>query len=106
MGEVHPKFNRWGLRTNETFLDVSLPRFVISDPAFSLFSSQLHFLGYIIDALGSILFLVKSITRRSKIMLVREGPFCFHFFGGLNAPSLWHACGLPSGGNFSTADST
>ena len=41
MGEAHPKLNvsLELLRTNNTLLDVSLPGFVVSDPAFGLFTS-------------------------------------------------------------------
>ena len=87
-------------RAHDALLDVSLPRFVISNAALGLFASQLHFLGYVIDSLGPIFFLIEAVPRRSEVILVRRGPFCFYFFGGLNAPCLWHACGLPSGGFF------
>src|ERR1041384_1516148 len=87
-------------RAHDALFDVSLPSFVISNAALGLFASQLHFLGYVIDSLGPILFLIKAVTRRSEVILVRRGPLCFYFFGGLNAPCLWHACGLPSGGFF------
>jgi hypothetical protein len=93
------------LRANDALFDISLPRFVISNSAFGLFASELHFLGYVIDALGTILFLIKPVSGRSQIVLVRKGPFCFYFVGGLNAPCLWHAYWLPSGG-FSTRDFT
>src|ERR1044072_9363918 len=87
-------------RAHDALFDVSLPRFIISNAALGLFASQLHFLGYVIDSLGPILFLIKTVTRRSEVKLVRRGRLCFYFFGGLNAPCLWHACGLPSGGFF------
>ena len=88
------------LRSYDALLDVSLPGFVIPDTAFGLFASQFHFLGYIVDALSSVFLLVEPVTRRSQIMLVRKGPFCFYFLGGLYAPCLWHASWLPSGGIF------
>jgi hypothetical protein len=39
-------------------------------------------------------------------VLVRKGPFCFYFLGGLNAPCFWHASWLPSGGIFLSRDFT
>ena len=60
------------LRANDALFDISLPRFVISDAAFGLFASQLHFLGYVVDALGPIFFLSNRSPWRSQIKLVRE----------------------------------
>jgi hypothetical protein len=73
------------------FLDISLPGFVVSYPAFGLFACKFHFLGYVIDPGSSIFLLVKAVARRPEIDFVSKGPFCFYFVGGLDAPSLWHA---------------
>ena len=53
-------------RAYDALFDVSLPRFVVPNAAFCLFASQLHFLGYVIDSLGPILFLIEAVTRRSE----------------------------------------
>ena len=53
------------LRVDDALFDISLPGFVISDTAFGLFASQFHFLGYVVDALGSIFLLIEPVTRRS-----------------------------------------
>ena len=77
----------------DAFFDVSLPGFVVSNPAFCLFACQFHFLGYEIDPGGSIFLLVKAVARRPEINFVSKSPFCFYLVGRLDAPSLWHAKG-------------
>lgn len=99
-------FDHKSLRLGYAFLYISLPRFVVSNSSFGLLARQIHFLGYVIDARRSILFLIVPITRRSKVKLVCGRPFCFYVVSGLNATSFWHACGLPSGVCFLTGDST
>ena len=81
------------LRRCDPLFDVSLPRFVVSDPSFGLFASQFHFLGYVIDPGGPVFLLVKPVTWGSLIVLVGGGPFCFYLFSGLDTTSLWHAAG-------------
>src|SRR5215217_5795551 len=88
------------LRPYKALFNISLPRFVISNASFGLFASQLHFLGYVVDTLSPIFFLIKAVPRCSQVILVGGGPFCFYFFRGLNTSCLWHACWLPSGGFF------
>jgi hypothetical protein len=53
------------LRVDDALFNISLPGFVISDTAFGLFASQVHFLGYIVNSLGPIFLLVEPVTGRS-----------------------------------------
>ena len=53
------------LRADDTFLNISLPGFVISDTSFGLFASQFHFLGYVVNSLGPIFLLIEPVTGRS-----------------------------------------
>ncbi len=80
----------WLGRGDQTFFDIALPGFVISDSAFRLFASQVHFLSYKVDSGCPVLLLVETISRCFQIELVSNGPFGFHFFGGLYAPLLRH----------------
>ena len=82
-------------RAHDALFDVSLPRFIISNAALGLLASQFHFLGYVVDSLGPILFLIKAVARRSEVKLVRRGPLSFYFVGGLNTPCLWHDLRAP-----------
>ena len=85
-----------GLRGDDAFLNVPLPGFVVSYSSFGLLARQFHFLGYIIDPGGSIFLLIKAVAWRPEVDFVSIRPFCFYFFSGLDATSLWHAA-APSG---------
>src|SRR5687768_2810030 len=82
---------RTRLGCGNAFLNVSLPGFVVSNPAFCLFPCKFHFLGYVIDPGSSIFLFVKPVARRPEVDFISIRPFCFYFFCGLDATSLWHA---------------
>ena len=96
-GSVIQKTDCWKPDSNlwcgDAFFDVSLPGFVVSNPAFCLFACKFHFLGYVIDPGSSIFLLVKAVAWRPEIDFIGVRPFCFYFICCLDAPSLWHAKG-------------
>jgi hypothetical protein len=75
-----------GLRCGYAFLDISLPGFVVPNPAFGLFPCKFHFLGYVIDPGSSIFLFIKSVARRPA-----AAPFRRFFASGFYLPAYFAA---------------
>jgi hypothetical protein len=78
-----------GLRSNQTFLDVSLPGFVIPDTSFGLFMRQVHFLGHVINARRAIVLGI-TIARSGLVQYLGVGPLLFDLIRSLDTTKFRH----------------
>jgi hypothetical protein len=78
------------LRGNYTFLDVTLPRLIVSDSALRLLAREFHLLRHKINPRSPVFLFVVTISRRLHIQLVGEGPFGFYFRSSLLTALFGH----------------